>query len=287
MENDSLNKNDVSDILSKGFLSLKKIIFLTLLFSILSFIAYQYQIVLYFIFFLYPLFYLYLKNKLEGFIPYFSIIITWFIFNTLLLRFDTINILNTSSSLVINFINVLIISWINFFLYFVFFIKMFNNKIFQEKNKNIVIGVTVLATLINTKFMWENYFNDYLFELLAVGIFFSFVYSLLMHKAFIKGTILKINFILSLSPLFTLVSAIISIFFVLNTMTIAHNYAVYLYSFYFLSFFQLTLVSSVSTIFFNKGYTQNQHTFLYRILLFILINIGILLQYQYISFLKF
>lgn len=265
----------------------RKSIYLALFLIALSYVAYLYHIFLCFVFLLYPLFYVYIAEKnSKNTICILSALI-WFSFNTLLLLYDFVDILDSSFSPIIPFINVLIVSWMNFFLCFVFFANLENNNNVFHTDKQIFITlVTVLITIINVVCMWETYFENYLEKLLIIGAIFSPIYSLIMYKAFTHETIIKINMILSLFPLITLISAFISIFFILNTTTIAHNYAIYLYPFYFTSFFQFTSISSICTIFIRRR-TINKHTSLYKLLLAIMMSIGVLLQYSYSNFFEF
>ncbi len=272
--------------LQKNVFSTHKIIILVEL-IFLAIIANHYQIALYLIFFLLPI-YLAKNFNLDSIFRIFILIGTWIIFNTFLLSKQTDVSINTPFFFS-NILNILIIVWINIICYFCFFYKILktSEKVISFQTLLIII----VLCLIETVCFWEKRFSSYVFPFIAISVFSTFLYTYLLMKCCSKKECLYINLLISISPIITFISACISIFFILNTFNVQNDFRpVYLYGFDYLIFFQIISLSSIIFYFipankFNKSGKIGKIISLIGVLIFI--SLGVILQTKYGRFLDF
>lgn len=257
-------------------------------FCAVSFIAYQFNLALFLLFFLIPIL---IEKQCHCFskeIYSLILIVGWFILNTFLLSKQTDVSINTPF-LFFNILNILIIALVNAIYYFCFW-----GIILKAEKKFIsfhILCIIVSLCLFETICFWENRFLYYLIPFAIIGFIAAFLYVYLLMQVFSKEECIYINLLISISPIITVLSAWISIFWVLQTFDVQKDFRpVFLYGFNYLIFFQVISVSSIIFYFipadkFNKS-KKIKKMISWSILL-IFLGVGVLLQTKYGRFLYF
>lgn len=182
--------------------------------------------------------------------------------------------------------NILIVSVVNFFLYVnTFYILYKKNKKnihdFFEKGllKKIIFLIT--ANLILGVIIWDKFIIN-IFEYIFICIVSGVAVSWLLLNLFPKIICVYIGSILSLAPLISLVSAYVSILFILKSIYLPeYFYITYMTGFNFLFTFQIIPISLIIFYFFGKKTVPFNYTSIVVILL--CLGIGVVLQNKYIN----
>lgn len=276
---------------------IKKHLFLMMLIlailSASSFIAYQYHIALYLIFFLVPL---YINEKIsviknlhfEGVI---LSIVTWLALNAYIL---TIKQALVTSSLVGTYVaisNTLVFAWMNIIIYFYCF---YNVYILLKKNKNIEVFFSVnkynLLFIVTSIIINVAVFIS-LYKSVDASVYLYAVIFLLLYTFLLRGIVTKqlgiyINFLISSSSIVTVISGIIIVFFIIQKLyspedEMRGGCSV---SVTFLSYFNIAGISSILLYLLpNKEKNNNKYVCLF--LMFLLVSVGIIFQFNYLKFL--
>ena len=257
-------------------------------FCVLSFIAYQFNIALFLLFFLLPILidrqYHYFSKENYSLILIFG----WFILNTFLLSKQANISINTPFFLS-NISNILIIAWVNAIYYFYFFTRIL--KIDKKFISSKILWIIVLLCLFETICFWENKFLYYLIPFAAISFVATLLYIYFLMKVFSKEECIYINLLISISPIIIVLSAWISIFLILQTFDVQKDFRpLFLYGFYYLIFFQIISLSTIIFYFIPANKFNNSNKFIKiisLIILLILISIGIILQTKYGRFFYF
>ncbi len=257
-------------------------------FCILSFIAYQFNIALFLLFFLAPILidkrYHYFSKETYSLI----LIFCWFILNTFLLSKQT-NISISTPFFLSNILNILIIAFVNVVYYFCFFANIIkvDDKLVSVKT---IWGIVFLC-LFETVCLWENKFSNYLFVFIVIGVVATLLYIYFLMKIFSKEECIYINLLISISPVITILSAWISIFLILQTFDVQKDFRpLFLYGFYYLIFFQITSISTIIFYLIPANKFNNSNKFIKMIsliILLVLISIGVFIQTKYGRFFYF
>ena len=250
-----------------------------------SIIANQFQVALYLIFFLLPI-YISEKFNLDDIFKIFISIGLWIIFNSFLYSGGQNNpILITTPSIIVNNLNILLIAWINCIIYFFCFSKLININIFSKIPSTKILIFTLFLCSIETIYLWENKPAFPLKGLLLVSIIFTIFYIILLKQCFSKKICLYINMLFSLIPIISIFFAFISIFFVLQTFNVPHDKRPgFIAGYYFLIFLQTISLSSIAFYFMKDTNFINKNKIIIKfskISLLLLLSIGVLLQTKY------
>lgn len=261
---------------------------IVILFGVLSYVTYQFNIALFLVFFVIPILINTKYSKLLTLNRNLTLIAFWILLNTFLIsRYANAPV--NSSFLYVNILNTLLIAWINFLYCICFFYNM------SKVSKKIISLKTLYSILFLCSFeticFWESKFSNHLFSFIIIGVISAFLYTYLLMQIFSKKECLYINLIVSLSPIITVICAFVSIFLILKTFNVQKDFRpAYLYGLYYLIFFQIISLSSIVFYFIPSSKFKNKNKtikFISIIILLILISIGVIIQTQYGRFFHF
>ena len=269
----------------------KIVVLNTLILIILSIYLYQYNINLYLIFLLFPIF-LY-QDLILRFPDFASKEIRSLYLAVCILFLPTVYAIVGPQnlrevSLLSHAADVLIVSWINFVTCFLFFFQIKSTKI----NGNLIY--TILAFLISiftTISYWEKYFSTYFFNY-PVILLAQLTYTVFIVLIFRKNEGIYFNFIMSLSMILTHALAFLSyfllapvlVFFLDNFYNVSSSFkwpdSVIFGTgrFSYLIFFQMTTVSSILLYILPQKYFGKYNNKIVRLMFFVFLSLGILLS---------
>ena len=279
--------------------------------SLLSLWGYHYNIVIFTILAPFAVtFFQGLKKDSSDDLDYklFFIFILWLVLNSILIGFQKPIVTSTQIGLIPTYVNVFLISWVNILLYSYFFyniyLKYYNNakKQYTKTNMKKIVWATLIISIFSTICFWEKQFLEYLPQLFLMALGVTALYCILFIICFSKKFSIYVNFLISLAPVVTVLSAIICyfsgltqiIFHIINFFSGAQKHfylketmkPAFLYSLYFLIFFQATSISSILFYFTPPQKFKNKKG---GVLLFLLVflTIGFFIQFHWNKFLKF
>lgn len=252
-------------------------------FIILSCVLYKYGCILYYMIFLIPFLFIdiFKENykKIHILKSLYSIFL-FFLINSLLVIHQKPIISFDSVSSLVAYLNVIIICFINLFLYFSSFQSFFTRKdnIFFLLFLSIFFSVSVLYFLHSDKIMQVDF--KYI-------VFFILLYVFFVKNAFNKDTCIKLNFLFSLSPLITVITSIIIMYFIIRAPICHENcYRMLgMVGFTYLLYFQIVSISSIVFLFLPEKYFLSKYYNLNRCLLLILLLFGACIQFEKFKFL--
>ncbi len=272
------------------FLIHKIIILVELVF--LAIIANHYQIVLYLIFFLLPV-YLAKNFNLDSIFKIFISIGTWIIFNYFLLSRGYNNpVQTTTPNAAVNSLNILLIAWGNFILYFSCFYKLVSKNVFNKISYKKALVFMLILSSIETIGCWDRKFiAPYLGEFFLAGIVFSIFYIVFLSQCFSKKTCFCINFLFSIAPIITFFFTFFTVLAVLMTFGSSNDRRpCFMWGYYFLNLSQVISLSSITFYFMKDKHFINKSIIVKvfsMALLLLLLSICVVMQTKYEYFFKF
>ena len=252
-------------------------------FIILSCFLYKYGCILYYMIFLIPFLFIdiFKENYKKIYIlkSLYSVFL-FFLINSLLVVHQKPIISFSSLSGFVVYLNVIIICFINIFLYFSSFQLFFTRKenLFLLAFLSVFFSVSVFYFLYSDKTMQVDF--KYI-------LFFILLYVFFVKNSFSKDICIKLNFLFSLSPLITLIAAFIIMFFIIRALICHENcYRMLgMVGFTYLLYFQIVSISSIFFLFLPEKYFLSKYYNLNRCLLLILLLFGACIQFEKFKFL--
>lgn len=261
----------------------------------LSFVAYQFNIVLYFSLYLVPLYLLekFITGDDKRMIGLLISIVLWLTLNENLYVMDTIIVTVKQVSYIKALINNLILAWVNIIIYSYAFYSLYflikNTKlvVFIKNNFQYIVLGTIIINILTFASLHSYENINKIFYLYA--LIFALLYTLLLYKIVSKNIGILINFVIAISPLITVICAEIIVFLIVQAFYSYEGSKRFycMTSLTFINYFQITSISSVILYFLPQGHNNFPRLSRYVIMLFLLIIVGIVIQFNYFNFLQY
>lgn len=242
-----------------------------------------YAVIIYLVFYLFPLL-LSLKYSWQNIDKILLSILIWLAVNVhiLLIEDKIVSIENTNY--IVAIVNTLIISWVNIFIYSYFSYALWGiiKKKWNERLARFSIIMTMLVNFLTAIFLYERIaISSYVFMLLFAGM-----YVFLLSRLLTKDFAIYMNFMFSVSSVATVVTGVVIIFFIVRQFINPENGLRMggALSLTFLNYFQITSLSSCFQYFYPT-IERSGNLRLYGFLLFLLMSVGIVFQFLRLNFL--
>lgn len=275
-----ITKNKIK-LIRNGLISNIRLIVILVIFNWLSFVSYQYNLVIFLLFYVF-LAYIGLKNIKKEYQIY-LIIVLWLVLNIniVLLEKDIVSI--DKVNLYVACLNTLIIAWSNIVLYFIFCKIIYNNSKDSRCSSKKYVYITVLFNIITALALYKYIPNSYY----VFSFLFAVLYCYCIRILFDRFFLIFLNFMCSISSIITTISGI-CIVLITQKLYFPENDLRYgcTTSITFLNYFQITTLSSILA-YYTPSLDISKHKLLSKIIVFFLISLGIIIQFLLLRFLKY
>lgn len=262
-----------------------------LLLGVLSYVAYQYNIVLFLVFALLPFWLISKSKKISKkaklwrncWLSFFM----WFIVNAIILKQEKVMFALPDVNMIVSFSNALIVTWVNFVIFvmwgYTFFYSFLKDKTELNLEKQIYfISTTIVFSVLMVIYSQANVYHIKNFEYISLlaAFFASIIYTILIGRIFPKKICYMINLFLSMSFIVIFVTGLIIIYGYVGFYIPEKGRPIGFADLQYLVYFQIVSFSSIILYFLpQKYFTKKPHFHGWEMVLLCgLLSVGICLQ---------